>query len=119
MTPISMENLEEAGYRRFIDSFERDKLPEWYIASFQKRFDDEQGKRYFITVAVFRSPAWAQETAPWIAEYLYQPRDQFIIDDEDNRMSVELLVREDHTIEWMEAQFQNLWEFYGYYYEKN
>ena len=45
---ITPEVLAAAGYWRFTNNpLERHKPT--YVASYQKRFDDEHGKRYFIT----------------------------------------------------------------------
>lgn len=119
MTPITVDNLVAAGYKRFTDSFERDKMPDWYVDSFQKRFRDERGTRYFITVAVHKTPLNVLLQSPQLPDFMFSPSEQFIIDEEDNRINISLLLGEDSTIEWMEAQFLNLWMFYGYYYEKD
>lgn len=47
---INRYNLLSKGYKQFHSAFESNRYPEYYLGSFQKRFDDKIGKRYYITL---------------------------------------------------------------------
>ena len=46
---ITQEQLRQAGYKPFTQR----NLKEYTNSFWQKRFDDEKGKKYFITVAEY------------------------------------------------------------------
>lgn len=47
---IQPEELLAAGYRRFEDGTRRTVLGPSYLGTYQKRFDDSVGKKYFINI---------------------------------------------------------------------
>jgi len=44
------ENLIKLGYKTFQNRFSKSQHPESYIKSYQKRIDDDIGKKYFLTL---------------------------------------------------------------------
>ena len=78
----------------------------------QKRIDDVYGKKYFINVKGYNWKEF-QERNPHIPEYSFAPDIQFQFDDGRPTMNVELILYNEHTIETVEKQFENLWVLLG------
>lgn len=97
---ITAMALEAAGYKKFNDGFSQHKLGDWYRCSYQKRFEDEYGIRYFISVIYY--------VANIHGEFLdkFSPSVQF------NRKGTVFDVNMLHgkeSLEEMEAFFYDLW----------
>jgi len=54
---MKVEDLINAGYKKYIDQFSKAKYGNWYQGSYQRRFQDEIGTRYFITICHGIMPA--------------------------------------------------------------
>jgi hypothetical protein len=109
---ISQENLEKAGYKRYLNTI--NKQQHNYLESYEKRFDAERGKKYFIHI-----DCWdMQEFIPSRKGLDFSPKAQFITD-KDETFNVEYFAREDTTIEKMEAFFEKIWNSMNcQYYEE-
>lgn len=55
---LTLETLEAAGYRKFVQPSETIKNAEFGM---QKRIADESGTRYFITVFVYNFSQWSAQ----------------------------------------------------------
>ena len=85
-----------------------------YITSSQKVFEDRYGKRYFITVNIFRPTTLITTNDPSIineVKFLYEAEVQFKI--ENQLFNVNYIVNEESTIESMESFFNKLWYTMG------
>jgi hypothetical protein len=103
---VTIDALLAAGYRKFHDTFERQKMGDWYRASYQKRVTDQYGTRYFITINHSVMPARAllgqSETN------MFTPSHQFRRDGITFNVSMQW----DSVIDpdQVEAFFADLWE---------
>lgn len=116
-TPLVPEDWIAKGYKQF-------KSTTKPLAAFglQKRFDDDSGKRYFITVWVYDNSPFQDRFEGWV-KYNFQPDVQFTMED-----GTTFDVTHYHTnnakwgvtsIDDVEAFFYNMWEKLGCeYYEK-
>lgn len=107
---INKDNLLAANYKSFDSSFEAQRYPEYYLESFQKRFDDDRGKKYYITLHALKD--------------LKPDRTIFAVDcqfnvphgDQELTFNAELLLRKNPDyppltqIEEMEEFYENLWQ---------
>lgn len=71
---ISPEDWEAKGYKRFSNTHRI--LGDYCSFGLQKRFDDEVGKRYFITVWVYDNTAYMDKYEGW-SRWSFQPEVQF------------------------------------------
>jgi len=85
----------------------------------QKRFDDAEGKRYFLSVWVWDNTQYDfHKRNPSLPKMSYQPEVQFQRKEEIT-LNVTFLMNEDSTIADVEQQAEKLWLFLDKpYYEK-
>lgn len=112
---LTIQDWLDAGYKRYNnwDSSGAEFL-------LQKRFDDEYGKKYFINIRVFNWKEFkVNNRNPHLPDYSFAPDIQFQFEGgERPTMNVELILSNDHTIETVEKEFENLWILMGKpYYE--
>ena len=110
-----------AGYRRHeIRNKEMNKLADFLL---QKRFDDDEGKKYFITVYRYDSTKYPEsyirffETKP----IAYMPTAHFVLGDNLPHFNIEMNGIESMTggIKAVEDWFEVLWKVFRQpYYEK-
>ena len=111
---LTIQDWLDVGYKRYNN---RDNSGAEFLL--QKRFDDEYGKKYFINARVFNWKEF-QERNPQLPDYSFAPDIQFQFrNSERPTMNVELILSNEHTIETVEKEFENLWVLVGKpYYEK-
>jgi hypothetical protein len=100
---ITADQLLATGYRKSIC----DGSKQFTNVLYQKRIDDECGKRYFINV-------WEWDNRMHVGvpnDFSYQAEGQFK-DGCDNTFNIELLTND--SIEQVEAFFADTWERLGY-----
>lgn len=98
---INKENLLNADYKIFKNGlFMND---ETYLMSFEKRFDDEKGKKYFIHLNCRDFSNYNNKLG-----IRYDSEVQFNTDGET--FNVNYFINDDTTIEQMEKFYENLWE---------
>lgn len=106
---ITKEALLAAGYKPF-----KSRLKQYTDQGYQKRFDDEHGKRYFITVWEYDNRPF-KHNCPQLNDFNYAPDSQFEIG--TIAFNVEMLTPE--SVEEMEAFFERIWVQMGCdYYER-
>lgn len=107
---INAQSLKAAGYRSYESVTDRNNPH--YRGSWQKRFDDEHGKRFFISVALFY--------LSFLPVRPERPHAEMQSTDADgNRFDIAMHIDSDTTIEQMEAFFEKVWTTLGCrYYEK-
>ena len=116
-TPLTPEDWIAKGYKQFKSTIKP-------LADFglQKRFDDENGKRYFITVWVYDNSAYMDRYEGW-SMWSFQPDVQFKMED---GTTFDVVYHHTNNTQWgvtsiddVEAFFYNMWEKLGcQYYEK-
>jgi hypothetical protein len=110
-TPINEQTLLANGYRTYRDSLKTDP---GYVISFQKRFDDETGKKYFINFDHFDFVFGNGNTV-----FSFSPHVQFSLGAERDHVNVAMHGRDDHTLEEVEAFFEKVWNQMGFdHYER-
>lgn len=105
---LTIQDWLDAGYRRCESNAIQD-------ADFllQKRIDDKEGMKYYITVEVYewknRPYFWNHTSCPDVS---FQPDIQFT---RDNGMSVNVqwLMDDDSTIKEVEQEIEKMWVFLG------
>lgn len=106
---LTKEALLAAGYKPF-----KSKHKQYTDQGYQKSFDDEQGKRYFITVWEYDNTPY-KHTCPQLNDFNYAPDSQFEIG--TIAFNVEMITPE--SVEEMEAFFERMWVQMGCdYYER-
>lgn len=116
---ISKELLLESKYKEFDNGWQKRLHPDTYITSFQKRFDDKTGKKYFITLDLFDFSEFRKDYKDsWICDtQFYIPKSEGSHDDET--FNVEYFIYQDTMIEMIEKFYEKIWVSIGCrYYEK-
>lgn len=118
---IPLEEWLDRGYRRYdISEKSRDlnKLADFLL---QKRFDDENGKKYYITVYTYdrdKYPQHAREHVKDLPRYGYMPSVHFSLRDGQPFFNIEM--NAPRSIDEVESYFERFWEMLNRpYYEKN
>lgn len=104
-----------AGYRRYASSRVPHETADYLL---QKRFDDERGKRYYITVYCYDSSKYPP---PHNVGVGYMPTAHFALGDNMPFFNVEMngIDGWGGGVEGVEAWFERLWVlFHSPYYEK-
>lgn len=111
---LTTQDWLDAGYRRWDGS--RLNNADFLL---QKRFDDAQGKKYYLDVWVYEWYKYASfHNHPGANKVGFQPEVQFQRQ-EDMTLNVTFLMNQDSTIQDVEQQAEKLWVFLGKpYYEK-
>lgn len=113
---MNPEDWIAAGYRRFELHSEFNKRADFGL---QKRFDDEKGKKYFITVYVYDNktlPMW-NEIKQHTKEYGFMPNVQFRIGNDDPFFDI--TIGGTFDIARCESEIERLWVHFGCpYYEE-
>jgi hypothetical protein len=105
-----------AGYKKYSPSRFSHEASDYTL---QKRFDDQRGKRYYITVACYDRSRYPQP--PHNVGVGYMPTAQFVLGDNLPFFDVRMNGIDDWGggIEGVEAWFERLWVlFHRPYYEK-
>ena len=103
LTPSTIQPAEllAAGYRGFQDPIKRASFGDGYLGSYQRRFDGNVGKRYFITISHTRAAnalgAWEMMTAS--AQFTRR----------GSTCNVEMLLQDESLAE-AEALFAEMWD---------
>lgn len=109
ITMLTKQDLLEAGYKPF-----KSKVKLYTDQGYQKRFDDEKGKRYFITVWEYDNREF-QDRAPALPDFSYAPDSQF----DSNGVTFDVNMIGADSVEHMEAFFERTWSSMDCdYYEK-
>lgn len=96
---LTKETLLAAGYKPF-----KSRVKQYTDQGYQKRFDDEHGKRYFITVWEYDNRPY-KHNCPQLNDFNYAPESQFEIG--TIAFNVEMITPE--SVEEMEAFFERMW----------
>ena len=105
----------DAGYKRFNQV---KHVREYADFGLQKRFDDEIGKKYFITVYVYDN---SQHKARGydMQDYSFSPDIQFVLGDGKPTINLEIGMDKITTIVEVEQMVEQFWLMLGsVYYEK-
>ena len=97
---ITKEALLAAGYR----PFKQKNIKEFTNSFYQKRFDDEKGKRYFITIGEYDYRKYL-DRIPALPDFSYSPDGQF----KSNGVAFEIEMLTPESVEQMEAFFERMW----------
>lgn len=105
--PASFDRNElmERGYKPYQDTFESQKMGSWYLESWQKRFDDHRGKKYYINLNHYLidfgdNKKHEQYRLSWNANVHFQ-REEDVFD-----VSIHV---DQKSIEKIEALFEEMW----------
>lgn len=118
MTP---DDWVAAGYKRFdVANKEMNKLADFLL---QKRFDDDEGKKYFITVYCYDRTKYPEpyRSHVGINTIGYMPTAQFVLGDNLPHFDIEMNGIESMTggIKAVEDWFEVFWKVFRQpYYEK-
>ena len=106
---ITKEQLIAAGYK----PFKQKGIKEYTESFYQKRFDDDKGKKYFITLSEYDYRTYHQ--VPY--DFSYEPDVQF----ETHGVTFNATMLSPESVEQMEIFFENMWYNLGcdYYEEWN
>jgi len=111
---LTIQDWLDAGYKRY-DNYQY-KSADFLL---QKRFDDSEGKKYFIDIWVYehsKHDYYSRNSA--LPSVSFQPEVQFRRDPEIT-INVTFILNQDSTIVEIEQQFECLWLFLEKpYYEK-
>lgn len=115
---LTVEDWTDRGYKRYeIPSKTRDfnKLADFML---QRRFDDEVGKRYFITVYCYDRDRYPAEIREKLHErYGFMPTVHFELGDNKPFFAIEMNAIK--SIDEVESYFEKFWLMLGKpYYEK-
>jgi hypothetical protein len=108
----------DAGYRRY--SVSESARNAYKMADFllQKRFDDEYGKRYYISVYAYD---WRKHRGVHInlPDFSFAPDVQFRESEFSKcTFDISMITDESTTVEQIEDHYEKLWNFFGKpYYE--
>ena len=110
---ITEEILLQNEYKKFKNTWAKNTELNTYICSYQKRFDDEIGKKYFITLDLHDySRLTSQYAKSWSVNV------QFYISG-GTTFKVEYFIYDNTTIQMIEVFYEKLWGVMGCkYYEK-
>lgn len=97
---ITQEQLKLAGYKPFTQN----GLSAYTNSYWQKRFVDEKGKKYFITIAEYDNSSY-KELFELRGKYSFQPEAQF----ESHGVTFNIQMLSPESIEEMEAFFEKMW----------
>lgn len=117
---ITIENWIEAGYRKHSAGI-IDKHAAFIL---QKRFDDEVGKKYFITVYVYDRdlyPDHMKEHIGHIPRFAFMPTAHFSLHDNKPFFNIEMngIETSEMTVTEVEEYFERFWNFFEKpYYEE-
>jgi hypothetical protein len=108
---LTVDDFIKAGYKRF-DS------DGWNDSDFglQKLFSDEKGKKYFITLWVYDFSKYKKVTSE--NKIRFSPDVQFTMDNGDRRVTINLHINDDDTVEYIEKFYEDMWySFKSDYYQ--
>lgn len=106
---LTNNDLIAAGYKPFTQR----NLKEFTNSFYQKRFDDENGKKYFITVAEYDNSKYLKEYIN-LSEFSYEADCQFV----SNGVTFNVDMLNPESIQQMEEFFEKMWYNLGCeYYE--
>lgn len=104
---ISRDQLLAAGYK----PFSQRELKQFTTNFYQKRFDDSQGKKYFITIAEYDN----RDLPVHFDDFSYSPESQF----STNGVVFDVSMHSPESVEQMEAFFKDVWKSMNCdYYER-
>ena len=111
---LTIQDWLDAGYKRYDNHAYKN-------ADFllQKRFDDSEGKKYYIDVWVYDNRCFEVFTQnPSLPPWSYQPEVQFQRQ-EETTLNITFLMNKDSTISDIEKEVEAIWVFLGKpYYSK-
>lgn len=96
---ITKEQLTAAGYK----PFNQIGIREYTKSFWQKRFDDDKGKKYFITIAEYDN--LEDKNRQFSQEFSYSPFTQF----ETHGATFDVEMLNPQSVEQMEEFFENIW----------
>jgi len=104
---ISIENLVANEYKQFSDNFK--KNTDTYVCSYQKRFDNCKGKKFYITITVYDLSKINMSNKQWIG-YNFSAEVQYNrMSDGRNTFNVKYMINNNTTIQEMEDFFDDIW----------
>ena len=101
----------DRGYHRY----ERTQFDDWYVeCQFQKRFDDEKGKKYFITINKWDWTSFHRNDMP---NYSYELETQ--IYKKDTHEPIDMTFFAGWNVDEVEEYMEKIWspELFDYYEE--
>lgn len=114
---IPVEEWIDNGYKRHDISYDRREYNKLADFLFQKRFDDDNGKKYFITVYCYDRKKYPYEHQKILPEIGYMATAQFVLGDDSPFFNIEMNNVSD--IKEVEEYFDMFWEtFKRPYYER-
>ena len=97
---ITQEDLISAGYK----PFKQKNICEFTESFWQKRFDDDKGKKYFITLAEYDNSKY-KDTYQFEGRYSFQSDTQFV----SSGVTFNIEMLSPKSVEEMEEFFENMW----------
>jgi len=109
---LTVDDFIKAGYKRF-------KSGDWNSSDFglQKLYSDEKGKKYFITLWVYDFSKYKNFTDE--NKIRFSPDVQFSMNNGERRITINLCINDDDTVEYIEKFYEDLWNSFNCdYYQK-
>lgn len=113
MNSLTTQDWINAGYRRHNQKFKESD----YLV--QKMFNDDLGKRYYLTVYVYENftKSYYEKYKGTMGAYSFMPDVQFLREN-NLGLNVQLILNDDSSILQVEEQVEHLWVVLGKpYYE--
>jgi len=107
---VNVENLQAHGYKPYSQGNLKQKFADSYIGSFQKRIDDQEGKKYFINVNqfTFDLPIMNKETYDFSCQFTNR---------DGKHVNVSLHWEPTMTISYIESFYEEMWQNMKFDYE--
>ena len=109
---ITEEILLQNGYKKFENTWAKNTEPDTYICSYQKRFDDEVGQKYFITLNLHDYTKLKIYCNHWSVHSNFNiPKSEELCDEET--FNIEYFVYYNTTIQMVESFHEKIWNVMG------
>ena len=117
MTELTVEDWTSRGYKRYEvsdQSREVNKLADFLL---QKRFDDEKGKKYFITVYCYDRKRYPDYMKGYLPEIGFMPTSNMNLGEKRPFFNIEMNAIE--SVAQVESFYEMFWQVLGRpYYEE-
>lgn len=101
---ITKIKLEKANYKRYRSNW-KDSIG--YICSYQKRFDNEIGKKYFVNFDLYNFE-WNEKITISSHAQMYIPKEN--ANKDEIIFTIELFINDNSTIEDAEQFYEDMWQ---------
>jgi Zn-finger nucleic acid-binding protein len=109
-TLVTRENLLKEGYKQFKDDIEKANCSGVYICSYNKDFNDENGKKYYVLIDCFDLSKYYNMSGVNANSITFDAKTQFYTQNIEHFSVKYFVVSDETTIEGMETFFENMWK---------